>query len=132
VAREDHARLRAPFAHPAQSRRELIQRRPWTFAVRRDRFIVVASLLAQTPKGNEPGWTPLFDSKTLTSWQLTKFVGAGAVKVENGEMTYLFKYFFTYAMPSAALCIALTAKLPPCSTKKCVMPDMAASGQIRV
>ena len=46
--------------------------------------------------------------------------------------TYLFKYFFTYAMPSAALCIELTAKLPPCSTKKCVIPDMAAWGQIRV
>ncbi len=50
--------------------------------------IVVGSLLAQepTPRGDEPGWTPLFDSKTLTNWQLTKFVGAGAVKVENGEI----------------------------------------------
>jgi len=45
---------------------------------------------------------------------------------------YFFKYFFTYAMPSPALCIAFTAKLPPCSTKKCVIPDMAASGQIFV
>ena len=29
---------------------------------------------------------PLFDGKTLTNWQSTKFVGEGAVKVENGQI----------------------------------------------
>ena len=50
--------------------------------------IVVGSLLAQerSSTGNEPGWTPLFDGKTLTNWQPTKFVGEGAVKVENGQI----------------------------------------------
>jgi hypothetical protein len=50
--------------------------------------LVVGSLLAQesTPKGNEPGWKPLFDGKTLTNWQPTKFVGESAVKVENGQI----------------------------------------------
>jgi hypothetical protein len=32
------------------------------------------------------GWRPLFDGKTLTNWQSTKFGGEGAVKVENGQI----------------------------------------------
>ena len=51
--------------------------------------IVVGSLVAaqeRTSTGNEPGWKPLFDGKTLTNWQPTKFVGEGAVKVENGQI----------------------------------------------
>jgi hypothetical protein len=63
--------------------------------------------------------------------QIERYV-AGFIAEVSSSSSYLFKYFFTYAIPSAALCIASTAKLPPCSTKKCVMPDMAASGQIRV
>jgi hypothetical protein len=39
---------------------------------------------------------------------------------------------FTYTAQSATLCIESCAKLPPCSTKKCFMPENAASGQIRV
>lgn len=31
-------------------------------------------------------WQPLFDGKTLTNWKPTKFVGEGAVKVENGQI----------------------------------------------
>ena len=31
-------------------------------------------------------WQPLFDGKTLTNWQATKFFGEGAVKVENGQI----------------------------------------------
>jgi hypothetical protein len=48
----------------------------------------VASLIAQerSSPANEPGWKPLFDGKTLTNWQPTKFVGEGAVKVENGQV----------------------------------------------
>ena len=34
----------------------------------------------------EPSWQPLFDGKTLTNWQSTKFGGEGAVKVENGQI----------------------------------------------
>jgi hypothetical protein len=41
---------------------------------------------AQTGKVREPGWKPLFDGKTLTNWQPTKFIGEGAVKVENGQI----------------------------------------------
>ena len=50
--------------------------------------IVAASLIAQerSSPGNEPGWKPLFDGKTLTNWQPTKFVGEGAVKVEDGQI----------------------------------------------
>ena len=29
---------------------------------------------------------PLFDGKTLTNWKPTKFIGEGAVKVENGQI----------------------------------------------
>jgi hypothetical protein len=41
---------------------------------------------AQTGRGNEPAWQPLFDGKTLANWQPTKFSGQGAVKVENGQI----------------------------------------------
>ena len=41
---------------------------------------------AQTGKAKEPAWQPLFDGKTLTNWQPTKFTGEGAVKVENGQV----------------------------------------------
>ena len=41
---------------------------------------------AQTGKGSEPAWQPLFDGKTLANWQATKFSGEGAVKVENGQI----------------------------------------------
>lgn len=41
---------------------------------------------AQSGKGSEPAWQPLFDGKTLANWQSTKFIGEGAVKVENGQI----------------------------------------------
>jgi hypothetical protein len=31
-------------------------------------------------------WQPLFDGKTLANWRSTKFIGEGAVRVENGEI----------------------------------------------
>jgi hypothetical protein len=40
----------------------------------------------QTGKSIESAWQPLFDGKTLTNWQSTKFIGEGAVKVENGQI----------------------------------------------
>jgi hypothetical protein len=42
--------------------------------------------LAQTSKPAEQAWEPLFDGKTLTNWQSSKFSGAGAIKVENGQI----------------------------------------------
>lgn len=42
-----------------------------------------------TAQGNKPdgtAWQPLFDGKTLTNWQPSKFTGAGDVKVENGQI----------------------------------------------
>ena len=37
-------------------------------------------------QGADAGWQPLFDGKTLGSWQSTKFGGEGAVKPENGQI----------------------------------------------
>ena len=34
-----------------------------------------AADLAQTGTNSEQAWRPLFDGKTLTNWQSTKFVG---------------------------------------------------------
>ena len=42
---------------------------------------------AQTGKGAEAGWQPLFDGKTLTNWQATKFSGEGPVTVKDGQIT---------------------------------------------
>ncbi|MBA3295417.1 MAG: DUF1080 domain-containing protein [Acidobacteria bacterium] len=40
----------------------------------------------QTGHGTEPPWRSLFDGQTLTNWRSTKFIGEGAVKVENGQI----------------------------------------------
>src|SRR5258705_3112354 len=37
----------------------------------------------QTAKPGDAGWQPLFDGKTLTSWQPSKFNAEGAAKVED-------------------------------------------------
>lgn len=47
---------------------------------------VGAAVGPQTGKGAEPGWQPLFDGKTLTNWQATKFVAEGPVEVEDGRI----------------------------------------------
>ena len=63
-------------------------RGPWGRPAGGGAGIVLLSLgaagLAQT--GSEQAWRPLFDGRTLTNWQSTKFVGEGAVKVENGQI----------------------------------------------
>jgi hypothetical protein len=41
---------------------------------------------ARAQTTGEPAWEPLFDGKTLTNWQSTKFVAEGAVKVESGQI----------------------------------------------
>jgi Domain of Unknown Function (DUF1080) len=48
------------------------------------RLLAVAP--TQTAKPAEQAWEPLFDGKALTNWQTSKFSGAGAVKVENGQI----------------------------------------------
>jgi 3-keto-disaccharide hydrolase len=48
--------------------------------------LLAAANRAQTGKGSEPAWQPLFDGKTLANWQSTKFIGEGAVRVENGQL----------------------------------------------
>jgi 3-keto-disaccharide hydrolase len=45
-----------------------------------------AADLAQTGAAIDKAWRSLFDGTTLTNWQSTKFVGEGAVKVENGQI----------------------------------------------
>ena len=47
-------------------------------------LLLPSSTLAQPTQAS--GWQPLFDGKTLTNWQSTKFGGEGAVKVENGQV----------------------------------------------
>ena len=48
--------------------------------------LLAADDQAQTGKGTEADWQPIFDGKTLTDWQSTKFIGEGGVKVENGQI----------------------------------------------
>jgi hypothetical protein len=50
---------------------------------------LLAAMAIATPahaQGPDAGWQPLFDGKTLTNWQSTKFGGEGAVGVENGQI----------------------------------------------
>jgi hypothetical protein len=42
---------------------------------------------AQADKSAEAGWQPLFDGKTLTNWEVTKFSGEGPVTVKDGQIT---------------------------------------------
>jgi 3-keto-disaccharide hydrolase len=49
-------------------------------------LIATASGAGQEAKKAELGGKPLFDGKTLTNWQPTKFYGEGPVKVENGQI----------------------------------------------
>jgi len=43
-------------------------------------------VFAQATQPDSSGWQQLFDGKTLTNWQPTKFGGEGAVRVDNGQM----------------------------------------------
>ena len=45
-----------------------------------------AGSLAQGAGSGGPAWQPIFDGKTLANWTPTKFVGEGAVTVENGTI----------------------------------------------
>jgi hypothetical protein len=47
---------------------------------------LAATAGAQTGKGAEPAGQPIFDGKTLSNWQSTKFIGEGAVNVEDGKI----------------------------------------------
>jgi hypothetical protein len=52
-------------------------------------MLLAAAAHAQTGRSTEaggPAWQPLFDGKTLTNWQATKFFGEGGVKVEDGQI----------------------------------------------
>jgi len=48
-------------------------------------MVAILSATGQDSKKPEPG-EPLFDGKTLTNWQPTKFFGEGPVKVEQGQI----------------------------------------------
>jgi hypothetical protein len=45
-----------------------------------------SAIRPQTDKAQQPGWQPLFDGKTLSNWQSTRFFGEGIVTVENGQI----------------------------------------------
>jgi hypothetical protein len=54
-------------------------------------FLIAAVLgnalsVARAQDGKGAAWQPLFDGKTLTNWQPTKFIGEGAVRVENAQI----------------------------------------------
>jgi hypothetical protein len=38
------------------------------------------------PTAASEGWQPLFDGRSLAGWQVTKFIGAGKVEVQNGQI----------------------------------------------
>jgi hypothetical protein len=53
--------------------------------------LLIAAVLgnARSPAsqvGTAGAWQPLFDGKTLTNWQPTKFIGEGAVRVEDAQI----------------------------------------------
>jgi len=45
-----------------------------------------AAARTQAARPADAGWQPLFDGKTLTSWQPSKFSAEGAVTVEDGRI----------------------------------------------
>ena len=47
---------------------------------------LAAASRPQTAKPADAGWQPLFDGKTLTNWQSSKFSAEGAVRVEEGQI----------------------------------------------
>lgn len=49
-------------------------------------MVAMLSATGQDSKKPEPGWESLFDGKTLTNWQPTKFFGEGPVRVEQGQI----------------------------------------------
>ena len=49
-------------------------------------MVAILSATGQDSKKPEPGWESLFDGKTLTNWQPTKFFGEGPVRVEQGQI----------------------------------------------
>lgn len=74
-------------------------RKAWCAFVASCSLVVLAGSLAATaqtakpaPAGgrasmaNDQGWQPLFDGKTLTNWQATKFTAEGPVTVEDGRI----------------------------------------------
>lgn len=48
--------------------------------------VAVAGIGAGGPRYQQGGWQPLFDGKTLTNWESTKFGGEGAVRVQDGQI----------------------------------------------
>ncbi|MGB2713191.1 MAG: DUF1080 domain-containing protein [Vicinamibacterales bacterium] len=49
-------------------------------------MVAIFSATGQDSKKPDPGWESLFDGKTLTNWQPTKFFGEGPVRVEQGQI----------------------------------------------
>jgi hypothetical protein len=47
---------------------------------------LAAAARPQTAKPADGGWQPLFDGKTMTGWQTSKFSAEGSVRVEDGRM----------------------------------------------
>jgi hypothetical protein len=74
-----------------------VRRKAWcAFVVACSSVVLAGSLAArsQTAKpavnaavnANAQGWQPLFDGKTLTNWEPTKFTAEGPVTVEDGRI----------------------------------------------
>ncbi len=71
-----------PFlaASPARLRQKRVAVCAWLL------LLSVLTASGQPQGGGTGEWRPLFDGKTLTNWRSTKFIGEGAVTVENGHI----------------------------------------------
>jgi hypothetical protein len=74
-----------------------VRRKAWSAFVVTCSSLVLAGSLAARPQTAKPavntgvnanaqGWQPLFDGKTLTNWEPTKFTAEGPVTVEDGRI----------------------------------------------
>jgi hypothetical protein len=68
-----------------------VRRKAWGALVVACSSVVLVGSLAARPQTAKPaadaqGWQPLFDGKTLTNWEPTKFTAEGPVTVEDGRI----------------------------------------------
>jgi Domain of Unknown Function (DUF1080) len=69
--------------HRPCSLQENFQRKPTALTLI---VVLAAGITASSQKPETPAGEPLFDGKTLTNWQPSKFHGQGTVTIENGEI----------------------------------------------
>ena len=63
-----------------------MRKSPSLFALVGAAILVASSITALAQAPPSPAGEPLFDGKTLTNWQPSKFHGQGPVTIENGDI----------------------------------------------